>query len=77
MVNDFTKYELKYLYEGISAITEPGLMDLELIPKMFSLQEKLQSLIDNYCEHKESKMDCDGGISMVCISCGKTTMDVM
>lgn len=45
-MNDFTKEELEYLYEMMSTISIAGhpIDDDELY-------EKIQSMIDNYCEH--------------------------
>jgi len=43
-MNDFTKEELKHILNG----------DIELYPSTFSdLRDKIQSMIDNYCEHKK------------------------
>ena len=48
LMNDFTKEELEYLYQfltiAIESYQEPG--------KTYELRDKLQSLIDNYCEHE-------------------------
>lgn len=70
-MNDFTKEELEDMHYGL---VEYG--ELESV-NVIKLSNKLQSMIDNYCEHKETEMDCDGGISLVCKTCGETTMDVM
>jgi len=72
-VNDFTKEELKDLkrYARVYILQSP-LLEKKNRP----LADKIQSLIDNYCEHKESKVDCNGGISMVCVQCGYITMDI-
>ncbi len=75
-MNDFTKEELL----GLKNIV---LQSRENYPAMHADKElsvvlnKISSMIDNYCEHKESVMDCDGGISLVCKECGYTMMDVM
>ena len=70
-MNDFSKEELKYLHEMIGSISIAGHpIDDE------ALESKIQSMIDGYCEHSESRMDCDGGISLVCKECGAITMDI-
>lgn len=50
-MNDFMKEELALLLTGLNYISEPGLIDLQDIPKIMSLQNKIRSMIDNYCEH--------------------------
>ena len=49
-MNDFTKEELKELYcaYNIYCVTTNRYLDL-------ILQNKIQSMIDNYCEHDEDK----------------------
>lgn len=45
-MNDFTKEELEYLGEIVASISIAGhLIDDD------ALQSKIQSMIDNYCEH--------------------------
>ncbi len=68
-MNDFTKEELKEILWRLTTKTVIAVGN-DLVPK-------IQSMIENYCEHKETEMDCDGGISFVCKSCGEITMDVM
>lgn len=54
-MNDFTKEELEGILEGLQIIdADPGIR-----PQIYwedSLKEKLQSMIDNYCDH-EFNMD--------------------
>lgn len=46
-MNDFTKEELKYLHELVGSISIAGHpIDDE------ALESKIQSMIDNYCEHE-------------------------
>jgi len=51
-MNDFTKEELEGILEGLQIIdADPGIR-----PKIYwedSLKDKIQSLIDNYCEHEK------------------------
>ena len=48
-MNDFTKEELQYLYQAIyerpNTVTE----------EMDKMRDKIQSMIDNYCEHSPSR----------------------
>jgi hypothetical protein len=70
-MNDFTKEELELIAEAIPYILHKGvLVRTELL-------KKIDGMINNYCEHKEQEMDCDGGISLVCKYCGAITMDIM
>ena len=67
-VNDFTRDELEELIElMVHAYGEKA--------KYLNLVTKIQSMLDNYCDHKEADMDCDGGISLICTQCGYTVMD--
>jgi len=70
-MNDFTKDELEDLL--FFTMVHKNKYEVKYPQELI---EKLKSLIDNYCEHKEQKMDCDGGISLVCKLCGTTTMDI-
>ena len=72
-MNDFTKEELEHL-ATLFKFTEVAYPDFKLNEDLWV---KIESMIDNYCEHKETEMDCDGGISLVCTKCGETIMDVM
>lgn len=61
-MNDFTKEELKYLHELISSISIAGHpIDDE------ALESKIQSMIDNYCEHP---------INNVCMECFSATCEI-
>ena len=68
-MNDFTKDELEYLYQAIyerpNTITE----------KMDSMRDKIQSMIDNYCEHEHKEYAAEDNRPMImtheCLKCGK------
>ena len=64
-MNDFTKDELQELSYGLSYILEAtGHDELNI-----ALQKKLQSLIDNYCEHNWFMVE---GLTRVkCKKCGE------
>jgi hypothetical protein len=46
-MNDFTKEELEIIYDGLW-----NLMKLGWIKTNLQLNKKIQSMIDNYCEHE-------------------------
>jgi len=73
-MNDFTKEELYSVNYYLNMIRENcGCVGEHPI---LSLIEKIQSMIENYCEHSEKLIDVDGGISLVCKKCGITLIDV-
>ena len=51
-MNDFTKEELNFMADGIVLIKTKCKMDNSIREKMEKLDEKLVSLINNYCEHE-------------------------
>jgi len=71
-MNDFTKEELSILYRSLNHMLE---INYFIQPSSFELLNKIQSMIDNYCEHQEKELDVDGSISIVCKNCGKIIMD--
>lgn len=68
-MNDFTKEELEGILEGLQIIdSDPGIR-----PKIYwkdSLKEKLQSMIDNYCEHEPSDKYFEIFKWKLCSKCG-------
>lgn len=70
-MNDFTKEELEYLYRAVyerpNTVTE----------QMEDMRNKIQSVIDNYCEHEsdgiiwEGNSDNDMPNEYRCKKCGK------
>lgn len=69
-MNHFTKEELEYIMHLCHICNS-----YHSSPSQ-NFKNKIQSMIDNYCEHKNKEMDCNGGISLVCTDCGKTILDV-
>ncbi len=67
-INDFTKEELETILNWAEVYGDFGQswVAIQLKP----LMDKIQSMIDNYCEHKncESCIDCNG---CSCKACGK------
>ena len=63
-MNDFTKEDLQYLhaciYERPNSVT----------PEMNEMRDKLQSLVDNYCEHKH-QIECADCETKRCMHCMK------
>lgn len=67
-MNDFTKRELGIIIKNMSHLRLTRGAENVLI-------NKIKSMIDNYCEHKEFVMDCDGGISLACKNCNKILLE--
>lgn len=73
-MNDFTKEELQYLLEMVDSI--------KIVNRLVSddmLQEKIQSMIDNYCEHSHKSYSIGDTRPLVmthdCVKCGKVYYD--
>jgi len=64
-MNDFTKEELSMLKNGIQYLSDRTSLSERYLEAHNSLESKIQSLIDNYCEH------LDSNISFVCEDCGR------
>jgi len=72
-MNDFTKAELELIYDCV----ENDFLYSNWSRVMYEpFLAKINSMIDNYCDHKNTQMDCDGGISLVCSDCGSTMVDI-
>lgn len=56
-MNDFTKDELVIMYVGVPPV-----------PATLELKNKIQSMIENYCEHEETENI--GGWVSKCVKCG-------
>jgi len=63
-MNDFTKDDLIYLNELLEICIE----GFSMSDKCFEMKIKIQSLIDNYCNH-EKKENIGGWVSK-CVKCG-------
>lgn len=63
-MNDFTKQELEYLFRNF--MLQNG-DDFE-----HKLEEKLQDMIHNYCEHDWGE-DPNNGHGYMCVECGEKT----
>lgn len=66
-MNDFTKDELQLIHDGLSyaagASMETGGMLKDIL---YPVAKKIQSLIDNYCEH-----ECNGEVEIFVDTCSK------
>ena len=71
-MNDFTKDELEYLHEMIGSISIAGHpIDDE------ALKSKIQSMIDNYCEHEWENICCQCTLDKIyCYKCEKDMGDL-
>ena len=73
-MNEFTKDELEEIVDMMHYARKQGVETTHNLS--YQVELKAKSMIDNYCEHSESIMDCDGGITLVCKECGAITMDI-
>ncbi len=73
-MNNFTKEELEQLLNWRNSALYTKKPDKDIIQKNANLGNKIQSMIDNYCEHKflKAKYICDDcGVSEYqCNKCG-------
>jgi len=66
-MNTFTKEELLYLLEEINYRLE----DYQQPEIEYTIRDKLQSMIDNYCEHKSHQWHSGNpGAVRQCLKCG-------
>lgn len=54
-MNDFTKEELKDIKNGIEFLLQEDHCDSGYTIEIRSLEDKIQFMIDNYCEHEYKK----------------------
>lgn len=71
-MNDFTKEELKLLGgcvfgKFISSLDDPSIHHLQ--PDLKKLRDKIQSMIENYCEHEKMVPNYD--CKTQCDKCGE------
>ena len=70
-MNDFTKEELKELHDCIHWKINEGQEE-----KLTTLvDKKIQSMIDNYCEHKFILHTNAPYVFIMCVNCNKTYVD--
>ena len=67
-MNDFTKEELNTMADGIVLLKKQCKMDDIVRQKLDMLDEKLCSMINNYCDHKEVYDDYND-LPMRCRQC--------
>ena len=68
-MNDFTKDELEQLYHCAKFVTEYNWLH----DRYEGLMKKIQSMIDNYCEHIPIlELNWKGEDIFICNKCGKT-----
>lgn len=70
IVNDFTKEELAMLKNGIQYLSDRTSLSEGYLNAHNALENKLQSLIDNYCEHEKTIRD--SAMITACCKCGVT-----
>lgn len=68
-MNDFTKKELQHLMKIFCIAVEDKL--ISRIYELHHLEKKLQSMIDNYCDHKGARPGVRQYTSFECPKCGK------
>ena len=66
-MNDFTKEELQIIWNESSPCVSQ---------EMRPILEKIQSMIDNYCEHEFQIKSLNPHFLMMCDKCCKTFVDV-
>ena len=57
-MNDFTKEELTVIHLAVMRDMNQFAHILKTSPSMLALKEKLESMIDNYCEHENDERFC-------------------
>lgn len=67
-MNDFTKEELEIIIEAMNRLVE--FITVWDEPKHFDVISKIQSLIDNYCDHKNKSGHYGYEPIDICDNCG-------
>lgn len=70
-MNDFTKEELDNLRYGIHRLISEGSCDSTWNADIKGLKNKLDSMIDSYCEHKDIRKISDADYVTTCCDCGE------
>lgn len=68
-MNDFTKDDLLRMKNAIEYQSDLMHYPSKDVDACNQLSHKIQSLIDNYCEHKNT--ECAGGWTYKCTDCGQ------
>jgi hypothetical protein len=66
-MNDFTKEELEATLNGLEQWVHPE-CDYTIY---CHLRAKIQSMLDNYCEHETDQGGCGGDFRYLCKKCGE------
>lgn len=70
IMNDFTKGELEDIKNGIKLLLQKDYCDNGYTIEIRSLEDKIQSMIDNYCEKHSFKL-LSPDIGEECTKCGR------
>lgn len=70
-MNDFTKEELNYIADGLALVMGKCAMKDNIKDNLVQLLGKLESMIDNYCEHKFYVNGCGENVFAQCHKCGE------
>lgn len=69
-MNDFTKEELEDLVFCINELYKKATINPRI---SFALKDKLQSMIDNHCDHKYYLQGCGDAAFAQCVKCGQVS----
>lgn len=67
-MNEFTKEDLKLILQWRKEVKYTKKPTAQMIASNERLGEKIQSMIDNYCEHE---ITCVNGAKLACECCGR------
>jgi hypothetical protein len=70
-MNDFTKEELERTCQFFNIAIE----DFQEPDSTYELRDKVQSMIDNYCEHEFQVKSLAPHFLIMCAKCSKTFVD--
>ena len=71
-MNDFTKDELNIIYLDMTIYAKRNTPPLKESPSHLDLRNKIQSMIDNYCDHKGAIPGIRQYTSFECVKCGRS-----
>lgn len=76
-MNDFTKEELNIIYLDMTIYAKKNVPPLKEASSHLDLKNKIQSLIDNYCEHEWENICCQCTLDKIyCHKCKKDMGDL-